>query len=398
MNIRYLSAITAALALLAVTSAATAQQSASPSASDPAYVDYSRKWVDNTGGPFYTGTAEVMPGGSFYFEPYYFSYRTRGSTNHTVPMKLAYGIGHRTELDFYVPFEYVGSGGIDATSFEYGDTVAQAKFGIVKERDRYRLWKMPSVGISVDVNIPTGHLKSAKPSLAGGDQTTNDTWNEQINLLIRKQFKPFELYLEGTEIVQNPVNVVGPYQFNNGITNVAPGVPFHVIDGNVLSANGALEHVLIPKTGFGYLIELNGERQSDKSLFWGRATAPAFGYFNVSPELEYTWPAKGKFPITWGGGVSINAARSNYPHQLIPMFTVTFNGDLHGGVEARYLRRKPERVSECTPAQMPGFIAPCRAVVWQARLFRSLVLRAIFEGRVLRIASKPALPESDWAV
>lgn len=38
----------------------------------------------------------------------------------------------------------------------------------------------------------------------------NDIWNKQFKLLIRNQFKPFQLYLEGPEIVQNPVNVVGP--------------------------------------------------------------------------------------------------------------------------------------------------------------------------------------------
>ncbi|MFP5234449.1 MAG: hypothetical protein ACLGSD_00990 [Acidobacteriota bacterium] len=332
MNNRFVPALFAALALLAGAGFLAAQQeghsSASPAAASP---DYNRKWVDNTSGPIYTGTADVMPGGSFYLEPYYFNYRTRGSTDTTVPLKFAYGVGHHIELDAFTALEYVGSGGIDGTSFQYGDTMPQVKVQFAKQRDRYHFWRLPSIGFSVDVNIPTGHLQSAKPNVAGGTQTTNDTWNEQFNLLIRKQFKPFQLYLEGTEIVQNPVNVVGPYQFNNGITNIPAGAPFHVVDGNVLAASGALEHVLKASTGLGYLIEINGERQSSRSLFWGKATAPAFSYINVSPEIEYTWPAKGRFPLTWGGGVSINAQRSDYPRQLIPMFTVTFNGDLHGG-------------------------------------------------------------------
>jgi hypothetical protein len=332
MNSRFFSAFAAALALFAGIGSLPAQQPASPALPATARHDDNQKWVDNTSGPMYTGTADVMPGGSFYFEPYYFNYRTSGSNNNTtVPLKLAYGVGHRTELDAFTALDYVGSGGIDGSSFQYGDTTVQAKFQLYKESDRYHLWRMPSIGISVDVNIPTGHLQSPKPNIAGGSQTTNNTWNEQVNLLARKQLKPFELYLEGTEIVQNPVNVVGPYQFNNGITGIGAGVPFHVVDGNVLAASGALEHVLKPATGLGYLIEVNGERQSSKSLFWGKATAPNFSYINISPEVEYTWPAKGRFPLTWGAGVSINAQRSDYPRQLIPMFTVTFNGDLHGG-------------------------------------------------------------------
>lgn len=289
------------------------------------------QWVDNTSGPTYTGTADVMPGGSFYIEPYYFNYRTKGGNNTALPLKLAYGIGHRTELDVFLSGDYSGAAPEQSSSFELGDTVVQAKFAIHKETDRYHLWKAPSLGISVDINIPTGHLRSSKPNVSGGSQTTNNTWNEQLNVLARKQFKPFELYLEGTEIVQNPTDVTGPYDFDNGINSVATGTPFHVVDGNVLAADAALEDVLIPRCGFGYLIEVNGERQSARSLIFGHANAPAFSYVNLSPELEVTWPAKGRFPVTWGGGVTITAARSDYPRQLTPVFTVTFNGDLHGG-------------------------------------------------------------------
>lgn len=322
MNSRWLSALAAALALPAVLAAA--QQPSPPP-------NYNKKWVDNTSGPFYTGTADVEPRGSFYFEPFYFNYRTSTGSNTTVPIKLAYGIGYKSEVDLYAPFDYVGAGGIDGSSFQYGDTIVQDKLELHKEADRYHLWSMPSIGLSFDLNIPTGHLQSAKPNVAGGSQTTNNTWNEQINVLVRKQFKPFQLYLEGSEIVQNPVNVVGPYQFNNGITNVPPGVKLHVVDGNVLAGAGTLEHVLRPKYGLGYLIELTAERQSSHSLFFGHATAPSFSYFNVSPEAEVTWPAKGKYPLTWGAGVTMTAARSDYPKQLIPMFTVTLNGNLHGG-------------------------------------------------------------------
>lgn len=327
MQTRLVCTLAAATALLASLASAAAQQPSSTSATAP---DYNKRWVDNTSGPFYTGTADVEPRGSFYFEPLYFNYRTSTGSNTTVPIKIAYGVGYKSEIDLYVPFDYVGKGGIDGSSFQYGDTIVQEKLELHKETDRYHLWSMPSIGVSFDLNIPTGHLQSAKPNVAGGSQTTNNTWNEQINILARKQFKPFQLYLEGTEIVQNPVNVVGPYQFNNGITNVPAGVPFHVVDGNVLAAAGTLEHVLLPKSGFGYLIELTGERQSGHSPFFGHATAPSFSYFNVSPEAEVTWPPKGKYPLTWGAGVTITAARTDYPKQLVPMFTVTLNGNLHG--------------------------------------------------------------------
>jgi len=278
----------------------------------------------------YTGTADVMPGGSFYIEPYYFNYRKVGGSNTSIPWKFAYGLGHKVEVDAYTSLDYSGATPASTRAVELGDTVLQAKFELHKEKDRYRFLRAPSVGISVDVNVPTGHLASAKPNAAGGSQTTNNTWNEQINLLLRKQFKPFQYYFEATEIVQNPVDITGPYDFNNGTKSVPAGHRFHVVDGNVLAADATLEHVLIPRHGFGYLLEMNSERQSAHSLTFGRATAPRFSYLDLSPELEVTWPARGKFPITWGGGVTFTTFRSNYQRQLIPMITMTFNGDLHG--------------------------------------------------------------------
>lgn len=320
---------TAAVVLSAILLAPLAiSQSAATKSSIPA--DASQRWVDNTSGPFYTSTADVLPGGSFYIEPFFFNYRTVGGSNFSLPMKLAYGVGHKMEFDLTMPTDYTGATAEIPSSLAYGDTVVQLKLELHKETDRYRFRRMPSLGLSFDLNIPTGQLKSAKPNLAGGSQTTNNTWNEQFNISARKQFKPFQLYLEGTEIIQNPTTVTGPYDYNNGLNSIPPGVQAHVIDGNVLAAAVTLEHVLIPKHGFGYLIEMNTQKQFENSAFFGKATAPAFGYVNLSPEIEVTWPATGRFPLTWGGGVTFTAARNNFPRQLTPLFTVTFNGNLHG--------------------------------------------------------------------
>ncbi|MGC9158772.1 MAG: hypothetical protein ACP5FH_07240 [Terracidiphilus sp.] len=330
MKLLFRTCICCAWALFVAVLGACCQQGANPQASLRSTPDYGKAWVGATSGPFFTGTADVEPRGSFYIEPFYLNYRSSSGNSTTFPWKLAYGIGHRTELDLYAPFEFVGQGGNATNALEYGDTMVQGKFQICKEKDRYHFLSMPSLGVSFDLNIPTGHLQSAKPNLAGGAQTTNNTWNEQFNILVRKQFKPFELYLETSEIIEDPANVTGPYQYNNGLTNLAPGVSAYMVDGNLVSAAGALEHVLDPRHGLGYLIEVNGQRQSDRNLIWGHATAPSFSSLWISPEVEASWPAAGRFPITWGAGVTFTAMRSDYPAQLIPMFTVTLNGDLHG--------------------------------------------------------------------
>lgn len=310
-------------------------QTASPTGTSASSPNEAR-WVDNTSGPFYTGTADVDPGGSYYIEPYIFNYRESGQNNIYVPTKFAYGLGRGLELDVYAPFDYnrvtnpAGSSGKSNSAIGYGDSLFQVKWQFAKEKDRYKFWTLPSMDLAIDLNVPTGKYKSSNPNLSGASQTSNGTWNEQINFLVRKQFKPFELYLQQTELVQNPANVTGPYQFNNGIAAIPDGQHFHMVDGNALETSGAIEHVLLPKEGFGYLVEYNGERQLGRSLFWGRATAPAFGYFDLSPEIEVTWPNHGKYPITWAAGTTFTAARSNYPRQLTPMFTVSFYGDIHG--------------------------------------------------------------------
>lgn len=294
------------------------------------------RWVDNTSGPFYTGTADVEPGGSYYIEPYVLNSRTRDQQNLYMPMKFAYGIGHRMELDMYAPFTEnrtsvaQGTLGTSATSFGYADTQVQIKWQLTKETDRYHPWTKPSIGLSFVVNVPSGNHANLNPNLHGADQRGNGTWNEQINLLVHKQFKPFELYLEGSEMVEDPTHIVGPYQFNNGIGFVPAGTTLHMVDGNLLSSAGTLEHVLAPRHGIGYLVEYTYQNQSARSLFFGKATAPSFYEFNVIPEIELTWPSRGRFPVTWAVGSSFTAARHEFPRQWTPMFTVSFYGNIHG--------------------------------------------------------------------
>ena len=221
------------------------------------------RWVDNTSGPFYTGTADVEPGGSYYIEPYYFNYRTKGQSNVYVPSKFAYGLGKALELDVYAPFDYNevrGPHGNMHSALRYGDTLIQLKWQIAKVKDRYRFWAKPSMAFEFDLNIPTGNYKGLNPNLSGASQTSNGTWNEQAAFLLRKEFKPFELYLQETELIQNPSNIVGPYQFNNGINDVPANERLRMIDGNMLETSGAIEHVLLPKEGFGYFVEYSENR------------------------------------------------------------------------------------------------------------------------------------------
>ena len=53
-------------------------------------------WGPNTSGPFFTGTAEVEPIGSWYLEPFAYDFINPGiaASSLSMPMRLAVGLGH----------------------------------------------------------------------------------------------------------------------------------------------------------------------------------------------------------------------------------------------------------------------------------------------------------------
>jgi hypothetical protein len=321
------------LMVVALAGAHAASLATTPSPSVPSL---EQRWVGNTSGPFYTGTADVEPGGSFYVEPYYFDYRTRGSHTVNAPFKVALGIGKKFEFDVYAPLVFVRNANPNlndpehASNSGYGDTILQVKWQATKEEDRTHFLSRPSTGLVFAENVPTGKFQGLQQNLFGSDQLGTGEWNEQFGLLARKQFRPFELYVQEGAVVENPVTVTGPYSFDNGIASVPAGEKYRVVDGTILSSSAALEHVLSPKHGFGYLVEYIAERQFSHNLLFGRATTPTYSYINLIPEVEITGPHKGKFEVTWGAGTAFTVRRKNYPAQLTPMFTITLLADLHG--------------------------------------------------------------------
>jgi hypothetical protein len=60
-------------------------------------------WDINTSGPNYTGTADVEPAGSWYYEPWVYDsiVPRQGATTYRIPQRLAVGLGHDLELDIW---------------------------------------------------------------------------------------------------------------------------------------------------------------------------------------------------------------------------------------------------------------------------------------------------------
>ena len=284
-------------------------------------------WGGNTSGPFFTGTADVEPWGSWYYEP--FAFDSIGHSFNALDnlQKIAVGLPLDTEFDIFAPLVYTQAknptGGA-VEHFNVGDIALQLKHQLLRDADPYHLLAMPSVSVLANATFPTGQYQNLSPALDGTDQGGNGTYDLDFGVELRKQAAPFQFYLQLADYVILPSSIRGPYTFNNGLTQLPLGSSIRMVDGNLFYYSAAFEHVLDPATGFGYLLEAYGEAQGSGNLVYGPANAPAWSAFWLAPELEVTWPRRANLTVTWGAGVALPVAQSNYPRTVIPMATVTF--------------------------------------------------------------------------
>lgn len=289
-----------------------------------------RAWGPATSGPFFTGTAEVEPRGSWYIEPYMFAMHKPGSTTFNFNQKSAMGLGGHLEFDSQLPLLLnvakppATPAGTTKSQIGYGDAHLDFKYQLTSDGDTYKFFARPAVSLTADLFVPTGNASGLHPSRYGVDQFGNGTFQQGLSLLVRKRAKPFSVYAQLGDLIQDPADVGGGYGYNNAITTVPAGTRAHVVYGNLLYYSADLEYVLNTRHGIGILAEVDGESQNNHNLLFGNATAPAFSYLSAAPEIEYTWPAGKRLAITWGAGVNIPVQRSGYPRVVDPMLTVTF--------------------------------------------------------------------------
>ncbi len=292
----------------------------------------SRAWGPATSGPEYTGTAEVEPPGSWYFEPWFYGNHELGLGTWTMamPERWAIGLGHNLEFDFYPNFILntaappTTPAGRSTSRFGAGNQHFEFKYQLLSDADTHRLLALPALSLKTITWVPTGNYQNLSPSAYNTDQFGNGTWNQGLGLLAHKRFEPFELYGEVDDIVELPTQVHGGYTFNNGLTVVPFGQSLRMVDGNLLYYAAAFEHVISSRWGFGYVLEVAGQSQSGYNLFFGRASAPAWSYLWLVPTLELTWPNTDTFQTTWGAGVALPAYQWDFPRTIVAIFTVTF--------------------------------------------------------------------------
>ncbi len=289
-------------------------------------------WDINTSGPQYTGTADVEPFGSWYVEPWVYNERTpsQGTSTYYMPERIAFGLGHNFEIDFWQTIEINNAGypttprGLHASDWGFGNAHIQLKYEWVADQDTYTPFAWPTISTSADLFIPTGNFTTdLRPDLYNTDQFSNGTVAEGLNVLLRKRFKPFEFYAEIGDVIADPTRVGPGYGFNNGIAQVPMGAYERMVDGNLVWFGAAFEHVLNSEYGLGYVLEFTGAAQSGSSLFFGSANAPSYSYLWAVPAVEFNWPNTGNLVMTWGFGVGLPIAQSNFPRTYTPTGTVT---------------------------------------------------------------------------
>ncbi len=297
---------------------------------EPAYLP----WGPNTSGPFFTGTAEVEPVGSFFLEPYWYDFLqpSLGTSILSMPQRISVGVIKNWEFDASVPIVVnqatspTAPAGQSVQNLGVGDTLLWIKRQISDDGNVFSFWSLPAMSFDLQFTLPTGHYLNLDPNQYTTDQTGGGTFDEAFYLILRKHFRPFMFYLQLGDIIENPTSVGPGYTMNNqtAVTTQAQ----KIVNGNIFYYAGALEHVLSDTWGAGYLIEFFGESQVGQSLLFGAANTPAWSFFWAAPELEISYPYEGSVTVTWGVGMAFPVYSSNYPQTYTPMGTITvyYNG------------------------------------------------------------------------
>ncbi len=284
-------------------------------------------WNPQSNGPFFTGTAEVNPPGSGFVEPYVYDQRSPGGETVSMPQRINLGLVPRWDFSLSVPLVYktASTPGGDVEHFGAGDALLWFKRQILDDADTSRFWAKPGLSLESVFTLPSGRYRDLDTSLAGTDQTGNGAFAEGLSAVMRKRFKPFQLYLQATETVTNPTSAGPGFAFPNGAVLTTSD---RVVDGNLLTVSGALEWLIDESNGFGGLLEFYAQDQAGYSLFWRGVDAPSWSAAWLAPELEFGGVSNKNIVVSYGAGCLIPLYWSDSPRTWGPMATaqINFNG------------------------------------------------------------------------
>ncbi len=282
----------------------------------PAWGDLQSNWDPTTSGPFYTGTAETVPPGSFFVETYWFDqYQSAlGTRTETFPFRFDIGLLDGIDVSGLIPYEYTLQE--SKIGWVHGEGIGDAQFWVKKElvkaSDRW-----PALSTELILKLPSGNASNFKSDLFGADQTGFGTTDVGVSLLARKRFEPFEIYGQVTYTVASEAAVSPGYVTSNGVALTQGG---EIAPGDTITYSAAFEHVLNEANSLGYLVEIYGMYSRGLNMFRG-PTDNKWSFLDWAPEIEVNSSKN----VSWGTGFTMPIYESNYPSAVTAMLTVTYS-------------------------------------------------------------------------
>jgi hypothetical protein len=280
---------------------------------------FASDWNPQSSGPFFTGTADTTPPGSFFAEAYAYYGVQPNSNSLSIPMRFDQGIVPSVEFNVSVPYQHTwvkGPNGLSGSGGGVGDSQIFFKFRILEEKA-----VRPSLAIETTLTLPSGNATNLDPTKNGADQTGQGSLAETLTLLARKKLQPFKIYGQLSYTRAATVQMQPGYSLTN-LNSLAPGQT--VVPGDNLYLSLAFEHILNDSSCFGYLFELYGNHVFQTNLLSGNASTMSWTQVSVAPELEIN----SSDSIQWAAGMTFPFASVNGPpRNMTYMLTVTWQYD-----------------------------------------------------------------------
>lgn len=268
-------------------------------------------------GPLLAASANTLPRGHWYFEPYLYDVQTPNTNSYGSLSYINYGVTDRFTFGLQPTFGYNAvSNGASSSGIGVGDTTLIAQYGLT----RFRTEKpIPSTAIVVEQSFPTGRYDNlgTRPAdgIGGGAYTTS------IGLYIQDYFwlpnrRIFRARLDTLESFSQRTSVSGASVFGTDAAfhgYAYPGSSFYVDAAGEYSAT----RNWVPALDVTYRFTNNTSVVSNLGTTTNSGISAEYA---VAPALEYNWtPA-------WGVivGTRFILRGHNAAPSTTPVFAISF--------------------------------------------------------------------------
>ena len=311
---RFVLPVLAAVFACLMPAAAGAQASADDAATVEAYRSamQSARWT----GPLLASTAETLPRGHFYTEPYFFDVISGGDHHPGSSGYYQYGLADNFTVGFQPNFA-MGVQGPDRSA-TIGDFKLLSQLRLTHFTPERRI---PSIAVVLQEVIPTGkydHLRPSRNGHGSGSFATEIGLNVQHIILLnndrllRARFNFLQRFWHGGDVE------------DRSVYGTTVGFRGHARPGAITTFIGAVEYSVTRE----WVLAFDVTRESDaKTKVRGRygdgplleQTFPSSHYVSFAPAVEYNWSDRGGAIF----GVWVIPKGHNVPSSVTPAIAIS---------------------------------------------------------------------------